>query len=437
MTDAQATTAANFRRPHILVLAYSISPERGSEYSVGWNYVTNMARDCDLTVLYGLAGPHMGDLEEIERFETETGGLENVTFEGIRPNALARLLNAPNRKGFLVYSFYLAYRVWHWQAARRARQIIAQQDVDVVHYLCPIGYREPGYLWQIDKPYIWGPVGGMVPTRLLKGAPRGWKARLKTAGKNLINAWQLRNSGRVRRALHRADVVIAATSENQAVMRDRFSIEALQFAENAIPDAWIDDAPSPAPRAEGAPLRLIWIGSLDARKSPDLLIEAVPAVPAIGWQLDIVGKGALSDKVAAMIAERGLQDRVTLHGHIPRERVQALLAGADAHLITSMGEGNPTTIWEAMAAGVPTVTLDHCGMHDVICEACGIRVPLGSWQETCDGLGAVLVRLLEDPALVTSLKEGTCRCRETYRWSHRRTEWRDLYQKAITHHKGS
>ena len=429
-----STTVSGQVRPHILVLAYSISPVRGSEYSVGWNYVTNMAKDCDLTVLYGLAGPHMGDLEEIERFEAETGGLDNVTFEGIRPNVLARLLNAPNRKGFLVYSFYLAYRVWHWQAARHARQIIAQRDVDVVHYLCPIGYREPGYLWQINKPYIWGPVGGMVPTRLLEGAPCGWKARLKTKGKNLMNAWQLRNSHRVKRALRRADVVIAATLENQAVMRDRFGIDALQFAENAIPDALIDTAPPQPARAMDAPLRLIWIGSLDARKSPDLLIESVSALPANGWQLDIIGQGPLSGAVARMIAERGLGDRVRLHGQILRDQVHALLASADVHLITSMGEGNPTTIWEAMAAGIPTVTLDHCGMHDVICEACGIRVPLGSWEETCDAFGAAVSGLLDDPAGVAALKAGTCHCRDSFRWSKRRATWLDLYQQAITRH---
>lgn len=419
-------------KPKVLLLAYSISPVRGSEYSVGWNHLTYISEVCDVTVLYGLAGPHMGDLEEVEAYLSDFGQIANCKFEPIRPNLLARLLNMPNRNGVLVYSFYLAYRVWHWQAFRRARQIIASQDVDVVHYLCPIGYREPGYLWKLDKPYIWGPVGGMVPERLLSGAPRGWKGRLKTRAKNLINKWQLRNSHRVASAMERAEIVIASTSENQAKIHQRYKVEALQFAENAIPDAWLQHSAPPIPRAQDAPLRLIWIGSLDTRKSPDLLIDAVGALPAVGWKLDIVGGGPLSGDIASMITERGLGDCVTLHGQIPRDQVQALLADADAHLVTSMAEGTPTIVWEAMAAGVLTVTLDHCGMHDVVCDDCGIRVPLGSWQETRDAFGAAIAELLDNPARVEALKEGTCRCREAFRWSQRRAHWLDLYQKAVS-----
>lgn len=100
-------------KPKVLLLAYSISPVRGSEYSVGWNHLTYMSEACDITVLYGLAGPHMGDLEEVEAYLRDFGQIANCKFEPIRPNLLARLLNMPNRNGVLVYSFYLAYWVWH------------------------------------------------------------------------------------------------------------------------------------------------------------------------------------------------------------------------------------------------------------------------------------------------------------------------------------
>ena len=51
----------------ILVLAYAISPSKGSEYAVAWNYVTAMSRYHRLTVLYGTSGEHMGDTVEMER----------------------------------------------------------------------------------------------------------------------------------------------------------------------------------------------------------------------------------------------------------------------------------------------------------------------------------------------------------------------------------
>ncbi|MDV7144372.1 glycosyltransferase family 4 protein [Tropicimonas sp. TH_r6] len=408
---------------------------RGSEYSVGWNHVTNMASHCDLTVLYGLAGPHMGDLEEIEDFLAENGQIPGVTFEPIRPNRWAQLLNAPNRNGFWVYSFYLAYRAWHRQAAARARDIVAEREVDLIHYLCPIGYREPGYLWKLDKPYIWGPVGGMIPTRRLAGAPRGWKDDLKVRLKNALNALQLRSSARVGKALRRADTVIAATSENQAVLQDRFGVRALQFAENAIPDTWLASGEQrPAvdhDRAEGGALRLIWIGSLEARKAPDLLIDALSRLISTAWHLDIVGSGPLDGVAQDMVRDRGLETQIRFHGQIPRDQVQALLGRADTHLITSMSEGNPTTLWETMAAGVPTITLDHNGMHDVVCPSCGIRVPLGTWDQTCDAFAAAIMTLIEAPDRLAALKRGTCACREGYRWSRRAEDWMRIYRDTM------
>ena len=43
-------------------MAYMLSPYKGSEFSVAWNYVTHISKDNDLTVLYGISGdkrPHL------------------------------------------------------------------------------------------------------------------------------------------------------------------------------------------------------------------------------------------------------------------------------------------------------------------------------------------------------------------------------------------
>ena len=53
---------------NILVLAYQLSPTKGSEYSVAWNYVTRMSKYNHLTVLYGVSGIHLGDCDEMEGF---------------------------------------------------------------------------------------------------------------------------------------------------------------------------------------------------------------------------------------------------------------------------------------------------------------------------------------------------------------------------------
>ena len=60
---------------NILVLAYQLSPTKGSEYSLAWNYVTRMSKYNRLTVLYGVSGTRLGDCDEMEEF-AKTKGLQ-------------------------------------------------------------------------------------------------------------------------------------------------------------------------------------------------------------------------------------------------------------------------------------------------------------------------------------------------------------------------
>lgn len=37
-----------------------------------------------------------------------------------------------------------------------AKDIIAKQKIDIIHQLNMIGFREPGYLWKIEKNRLYG-----------------------------------------------------------------------------------------------------------------------------------------------------------------------------------------------------------------------------------------------------------------------------------------
>src|ERR1035437_922590 len=147
----------------ILVSAYAVSPTRGSEYSVAWNYINEMSKDNTLVVLYGVSGNHMGDVAEMEIW-LESNSIPNVKFVPVLPNIFTEKLNLLNKKGIFPYAFYFAFRFWQLRVYSVAKKIIENEHFDLVHFLNPIGYREPGYLWKLNTPYLWGPIGG-VPNR--------------------------------------------------------------------------------------------------------------------------------------------------------------------------------------------------------------------------------------------------------------------------------
>lgn len=92
------------------------------------------------------------------------------------------------------WRFYKHYRDWQWKTYLMAKEIIQQHSIDIVHQLNMIGFREPGYLWKIEnKPFVWGPIGGLkqFPDAYLQNT--GLKMRLFNKLKNRINIFQVKH----------------------------------------------------------------------------------------------------------------------------------------------------------------------------------------------------------------------------------------------------
>ena len=108
-----------------------------------------------------------------------------------------------------------------------------------------------------------------------------------------------------------------------------------------------------------------------------------------------------------------------------------LLSKSQLHIITSVSEANTTVIWEAMSAGVPTLSLDHCGMHDTICEKCGIKIPIISYNQVISDIAIELDKLIVNPIKLDNLSNGVVVCAKKYNWESRRLFFNKMYDLAI------
>ena len=416
-------------RRNILVMAYAISPYRGSEYAVAWNYVTHMSKNNNLTVLYGMSDNHMGETDTMEEYLKEHA-VNNVRFIAVKPNRLANLLNWPNRHDFLVYTFYYAFSVWQREAYNVAREISKAEHFDLIHYVGPIGYREPGYLWKLGLPYVWGPVGGVnnAPRQLMKHMPLA--GRMKQTFRSVANTIQFHTMHRLKKALEATDVLLTATSENQQKFRQVHHKDSICLPENCITGTiTLDESKFNNP----AKYNIIVIGRLDARKSVGVFLEAMAQVRNRDkLHVDIVGDGPLRARLQGYDCEHGLDGLITWHGQLPRVEAVKIFNRAHLHVITSVSEGNPTTIWEAMSYGVPTMSFDHCGMHDILCSKCGILVPIAKRYEDCVSTVARNVdALLQHPERFRQLAHGTVECAWKFTWAKREEFLNKLYDDLL------
>lgn len=411
-------------------MAYAISPYRGSEYAVAWNYVAHMSKYHSLTVVYGASGNHMGDVVEMEEY-ARSHTMANVRFIAVKPDKLARALNWPNRHDFFVYSFYYAYRRWHWQVYKQVLELLKTDHFDLVHYVGMIGYREPGYLWKLGLPYVWGAVSGAnnAPWQLMKHMPL--LGRVKLTFRSLANTIQFHTKRRLKKALKATDILLTATSENQQKFRQVHHKDSICLPENCITGTiTLDESKFNNP----AKYNIIVIGRLDAGKSVGIFLEALAQVRNRDkLHVDIVGDGPLRARLQGYDREHGLDGLITWHGQLPRVEAVKIFNRAHLHVITSVSEGNPTTIWEAMSYGVPTMSFDHCGMHDTICDKCGIRIPIAKRYDDCvSSIAHNIDVLLEYSERFYQLAKGTIECAKKYTWAKREIILNQLYDNLLS-----
>ena len=142
------------------------------------------------------------------------------------------------------------------------------------------------------------------------------------------------------------------------------------------------------------------IGRLNAQKGHRFLIDA--AAPLCRRQGDlrvlIVGDGDLMEDLRGHAAELGVADRVVFTGH--RTDVPDLLAALDVFCISSLYEGTPLALFEAMAAGRAVVSTAVDGCREVLEDGVtGLLVPPGDDA----ALGAALDRVLGEAGLREAL----------------------------------
>ena len=144
------------------------------------------------------------------------------------------------------------------------------------------------------------------------------------------------------------------------------------------------DQPSPDGR-----FRLINVGRLCAQKNQRTLIDAFAAVCDHHslWDLHIVGDGENAQDLALHVQAMGLANRVFLHGK--RRDVPALLVSSHLFCIPSKWEGFPNALAEAMAHGLPSISLSSCaGARDLITN--GVSGLLTDAQKLPQALDALM-----------------------------------------------
>jgi glycosyltransferase involved in cell wall biosynthesis len=165
--------------------------------------------------------------------------------------------------------------------------------------------------------------------------------------------------------------------------------------------------PAPGRRAPsaGEPLVVLNVGRLSPEKGQVGLVEAFAGLvrDGIDARLVLVGAGPQEPALRAAVAAYGLEGRVELRGAQPEAEVLAEMSRAHVFAMSSLMEGLPVVLMEALALELPVVAPAITGIPELVVDGeAGLLYPAGDWG----ALTARLQRLARDPALRARLAQA-------------------------------
>ncbi len=243
---------------------------------------------------------------------------------------------------------------------------------------------------------IWSRELAGVPTRLLISERDNLSQNLRTG--KVGGSWRWRYLPPVlKRTYPRADAVIGVS---EGVTRDLEKIaelpkglaqtiynpvvtsDLLAQAANEPGDPWF---------APGMPPVILSAGRLVTKKDyPTLLKGFAKLLEDRPAHLIILGKGPDQKRLEQLAVELGIQDEVRFSGWI--DNVYAYMARASVFALTSMREGLPGVLIQALACGCPVVSTDCPSGPDEILKGgrLGPLIPMGDDVALTEGLKAML-----------------------------------------------
>lgn len=402
---------------NVLINAYAISPNWGSEPGMGWNWIVNLAKYCNLYII--TEGEWKDDIETAVQTLPQKDNLH--FYYNPLPGRIRRMCWNQGD-----WRFYWYYRKWQKKTFEIAQSIIGEHHIDVIHQLNMIGFREPGFLWKIkDIPFVWGPIGGMelMPTGYLEGTGGGQK--LKVYLKNFLNNLQRKYQPRLLSVLNRADAIVAATKGVHDLIADYHQKEVILINETGC---YVNQIQMNELLES---FDILWVGKFDFRKQLGVALRVIASLPEdLQVKLHIAGSGLVSEvnRYKELARNLGIESRVEWHGLMPHDKVLDLMGKCDLFLFTSIMEGTPHVVLEALQNNLPIVCLDTCGQAGVVNDTIGFKIPVTNTNQSIRDFTAVIINLYNHRDLLSLLKSNCLERQKQLSWDNKARQMVGIYE---------
>lgn len=328
-----------------LISAYSVNPYKGSEDSIGWNWVLQYEKNYkegDRIILLTKKFNEKDTRRGLKEFNIQHVELVVVDV----PNALNWFRE---KHSAFHHMYYILWQHWAWLWVKHSGI-----HFDVIHHVTMNDYRIPSELYKAKgAKVIWGPMGGaQVTPRPLKVYE---KNQLVASFREFVNkscSW----NPFYKKALRSYYKIYCINNETQKQISRIVGKDVPLMPELALRDEYKN---LPIRKENNDILKIVFVGRLIGKKGIAFLVDALSLMPTdMNWELLIFGDGDDHALIEKQIADSGIGKNVKLMGNRPLNQIAEAYQQADVFVLPSLRETSGNVLLEAMAYAVPIVAFD-------------------------------------------------------------------------------
>jgi glycosyltransferase involved in cell wall biosynthesis len=370
----------------VLLSAYACSAEFGSEPRVGFQTMMAAARDHEVWVL---TQPDM--VLSLQQYLQGHPLQNRIHLEAVDPPAPTV---ADGIRGLA--RTHWRHDRWQRNAAARSLELDREVDFDVVHHVTLAAFWLRVGVACLNKPLVWGPVGGAVSVPWPLVTELGRRGIAESGLRMIVRPIAGTIVGS--RVANRAAVIFAQNHPTARRIQSRTKVCVLP---NAVA-VGIEAMPSPTLRTQ----EIAFVGRLAPWKAGRLAMRAMRYVTHPNAVLHIYGDGSERRPMLELARRWGIEHRVCFEGRIPRRQLLEHIARAGVLIHPALHEEASFAIGEALMMGTPVVCLDHGGPVELIRQwpaSPSAKIVPGLPGTTARAFAAAMDRFLDDPPPIPAL----------------------------------
>jgi glycosyltransferase involved in cell wall biosynthesis len=358
----------------------------------------------------------------LKHFELN-GSIENLTLIPIEQPIfsnifiyLNKIFSIDKTSIGLPFLYFIAYNFWQKALYRFVLRNIDISSFDLIHHLTSISFREPGYLWKINKPFIWGPISGNVKIPDSFASLLTNKQKFAQKIRNIIVEFQLNYSRRVFLASKKANLIYCVTSEDYSHFQNYFPNKIKAMLDVGSTNNFRSEL-----KIEKKSVHFIWIGRVVYSKALSIFLYSIAEHQKYNLksnvEFTVIGDGPDLQKNIILSKQLNLKN-IKFLGSLLHDDVLLKLQQADCLIHTSIREATSATILEALSFGIPVICHNAFGMGIAVNEKCGIKIPFINPSKSIHGFSKAINKIIDDEDLLKELKNNAFKRADELSWKH-------------------